>query len=691
MYANEGDAFGLEYNLYFDGQDYGHGSAIPSYDVAEISDLEFEVIEHGFPVHSFTYEEINELTGPREDGYNMYMDAQAGPYVLHYSGGPNGESQGYLEPVYNADYSSVYYETPDSEDWLRVDLEKYPEYAPEDFVAQFPMVGYKFYEDSFSLPRKAREYLEMYYRNDDGSPTGYWAEERENMDMMMGSTYVELVAYMDSGIEVIFYPDGTFNYEYNPWGHIVQETDAQLSFNPLASSWGSEGKFSLDNKTNGGNPAHVCIKRADADSTEPGSILYRITLTNEKVGDDMVASLAKHDLANTDLPAGTPLSLTFNYENYDPKYLIVSGAEVVGYRNEFPSWDGEPGSFTILAKTVDPVASVSNPDDSIGSTFGITVQMGGERYYGGTIFETNVLPLDVGPAVISSPWDRVLSFHLNGLSGTSTKVRAFAPESHFNNHFGIYDMYDVKAAIADESGLLSFVAGSRSYAPAPGETEVGSSFQRIPHIGMAYHDPYAMMDPMMSMPMDPNMEAYRLDDSDFGINQAAEAFSGSFDYSSAYNPGDIVIDGGISYIALDAVGPGMDLSDPYYWQPIEESALLEDDFAIDSYVDPMTLMDYGVDYYDPTFSISPDPNAYLDSYDVANPSGYDPYTDPLIGTGLTGDPMLGDADYLLNAGVISDTEYSSMAVDAVATIGPELIAIPDAAPQCICYRYRAFA
>ena len=42
--------------------------------------------------------------------------------------------------------------------------------------------------------------------------------------------------------------------------------------------------------------------------------------------------------------------------------------------------------------------------------------------------------------------------------------------------------------------------------------------------------------------------------------------------------------------------------------------------------------------------------------------------------------MLGDADYLLNAGVISDTEYSSMAVDAVATIGPELIAIPDA--QC---------
>ena len=192
-------------------------------------------------------------------------------------------------------------------------------------------------------------------------------------------------------------------------------------------------------------------------------------------------------------------------------------------------------------------------------------------------------------------------------------------------------MYDVKAAIAD-SGLLSFVAGSRSYAPAPGETEVGSSFHIL--IGMAYHDPYAMMDPMMSMPMDPNMEAYRLDDSDFGLTKLLKRFSGSFDYSSAYNPGDIVIDGGISYIALDAVGPGMDLSDPY-WQPIEESALLEDDFAIDSYVDPMTLIDYGVDYYDPTFSISPDPNAYLDSYDVANPSGYDPYTDPLIGTGLT--------------------------------------------------------
>ena len=58
-----------------------------------------------------------------------------------------------------------------------------------------------------------------------------------------------------------------------------------------------------------------------------------------------------------------------------------------------------------------PLHREFNPDDSIGSIF--KSQMG-SKHGGGTIFETNVLPLDVGPVVISSPWDRVLSFHLNG-------------------------------------------------------------------------------------------------------------------------------------------------------------------------------------------------------------------------------------------------------------------------------------
>ena len=66
--------------------------------------------------------------------------------------------------------------------------------------------------------------------------------------------------------------------------------------------------------------------------------------------------------------------------------------------------------------------------------------MGGERHYGGAIFETNVVSQDVGPAEFSSPWDRVFSFAVNGKAGVPTAVRALMPRRHFNDHFGIFEL-----------------------------------------------------------------------------------------------------------------------------------------------------------------------------------------------------------------------------------------------------------
>ena len=670
----------LEYKMYFDADDFGYGSGTfnSRYETNNF-DLEFEIIEYGFPVHAFTNSEVMELIGLSVGDDISYPDL-SGTFALHYSGGPNGEPQGYLEPVYEVLGSGVFYETLEPEDSLGVDLINYPGYAAEDFVAKLPIVGYKFYQNSFSLPRKAREYLEIHYRNEDGSPTSYWEEEREVMDMMMGTTFVELVAYMESGIEVIFNPDGSFKREYDPWGHIIQEFDAKLSFNPLASSWGTDGKFTLDGQTTGASPAHVCVRKADDNGSEHGSILYQISLLNDRVGEDMDPILSQFDLANTDLPAGTSVSLTFNYEEYDPKYLIVSGAEVIRYRNKLPSWDGSPGSFTIQAKTVKPVASSSNENDSIGSTFGISIQMGGERYYGGAIFETNVIPLDVGPAVNTSPMDRVFSFSLNGKVGVSTAVRALMPKSQFNTQLGIYEMSEVKAAIADENGVISFIAGSRSTAPAESGADVGSAFQRIPHEGNepAYQDPLGNFGSMMPVANDPSMDHYLLNDLDFGIEEVGNAFVGNFDQSIAYDPGSILIDGNTTYIALEGIEAGTALSNSQFWQPIDENDLLADEFSIDNYVDPVTLLDYGVNYSDPTIPLSVVPNTHVDSHLAVNSDD-----DPLKGisqrNGLDHDYLMSASPHdLLSSGQISYEDFEILLDFEASVNAPAEIHITDA-------------
>ena len=68
--------------------------------------------------------------------------------------------------------------------------------------------------------------------------------------------------------------------------------------------------------------------------------------------------------------------------------------------------------------------------------------------------------LDVASAELSSPWDPVASFSLNGKSGENTAVRAYIPRKLLSDYYGLMDPSMVKAAIIDSNGSLSFVNGS---------------------------------------------------------------------------------------------------------------------------------------------------------------------------------------------------------------------------------------
>ena len=63
--------------------------------------------------------------------------------------------------------------------------------------------------------------------------------------------------------------------------------------------------------------------------------------------------------------------------------------------------------------------------------------MGGEWNYEGTIFETNVINLDVGNAVFASPWDYSASFSMNTTGSSLAQVRAHIPRRLLS---GNYDM-----------------------------------------------------------------------------------------------------------------------------------------------------------------------------------------------------------------------------------------------------------
>jgi hypothetical protein len=222
----------IVYTMYFDSDDFGYGSfsRVTQQDGDflgnENGDLNFEVIQHGWDVHYFNQDQINELTGK--------VDAEAGHYFLGFGGSemPGGLDEGYLEPVVEI-APSIFHFSYEEEDWLLVDFDKYPGREPENFVSELPHAGFVFYEDTFGLPRKAVEHLERNYRWDDGSPIGYWEEERPTPDGMG----IELVAHLDNGVQVIFFPDGEFWREFNPYARPVEERDAGLTFNSRASNY----------------------------------------------------------------------------------------------------------------------------------------------------------------------------------------------------------------------------------------------------------------------------------------------------------------------------------------------------------------------------------------------------------------------------------------------------------------------
>ena len=164
--------------------------------------------------------------------------------------------------------------------------------------------------------------------------------------------------------------------------------------------------------TTGNNPAYVHIEKLDLGSAEESQqadehfgggnwddMVYRISLVNSELSEDANLLDSDLELRCYCLPAGTPLKLTFTYETGEPRYILVSGAKVRGFKRTWPEWD-RPGSFTILAETVD---AVSTSDGDLASTFGMVVVMGGERFYNGAIFQANVPVLDLMPSEIDFP------------------------------------------------------------------------------------------------------------------------------------------------------------------------------------------------------------------------------------------------------------------------------------------------
>ena len=161
-------------------------------------------------------------------------------------------------------------------------------------------------------------------------------------------------------------------------------------------------------------------------------------------------------------------------------FYIVSGSDVSAFKHRMPEWD-KPGSFTIKAKTIGP-AITDKSDLSLNSTFGLTVEMGGERFYEGTIFETKLINKDVGVPTISSPWDPAASFKVNAVPVHETKIRAYIPRRLLSGHYGIMDPDHVRAAVIDENGTMSFVQGSVEN-PEEGMQFTGMGFSRTPYKG----------------------------------------------------------------------------------------------------------------------------------------------------------------------------------------------------------------
>ena len=407
------------------------------------------------------------------------------------------------------------------------------------------------------LPQAAKDYLLQNYPDIVDATGNYHTEERPAPD----GQDKELVAFLDDGTEVIFDAIGAFSREFNPFNDFKQNLDAGLKFDAERSSDLS------------GNFVHISKVENDAND-DFSSLMYRISLTNTQLQSDHTLSLQQMELSQS-IPLNQEINLTFTYEMGPPRYFIVSGGEVSAFKHRMPEWD-KPGSFSIKAKTISPVTSASN-DLSLTSTFGITVEMGGERFYESTIFETDVINLDVGAAYFSSPWDPAVSFAVNGTNGHLTNIKAHIPRRLLSGHYGIMDPNEVKAAIVDSEGRMSFVQGSKSV--EGDEIHVGSSFERKPFKGME-------MDHEGPLPhFDPHSE-YALDDHEFGITHG-EPVSEPVDQLTSESEQDIV--SGVAPSKFDFDGDGIANS---YLEVSFQADIFPAEIQIgDPFIDPFANLD----------------------------------------------------------------------------------------------------
>ena len=444
--------------------------------------------------------------------------------------------------------------------------------------------GHQFVDEwrPVTLPDSAKEHILQNYSDLVGPDANYHVEERPSID----GQNKELVAFLDDGTEVIFDENGSNPREFNPFKDFEQNLDAGLKFDASRSS--------------GFGNAKVQIKRVPStDQSDHGSMLYRISLTNSE-------DLSSEEIENLNLAdhieQGHEITLTFTYEVGPPRYLIASASNVSGFKHRMPEWD-RPGSFTIKAKSVEPVASASNTG-SILSSFGLTVEMGGERFYEGAIFETNVINLDVGPAVLSSPWDPAASFKINGVSNQEVKVRAYLPRRLLSGYYGIMDPEDVRAALLDENGTLSYITGSVRD-PEEGLIYVGNSFERMPFKGFEQSTQEYNPGPVMG---DEGRD-YLLDDLEFGINSGTEPASQP-DGNSESNESLI---NGVGESKFDFNGDGFASS---YLEVSFRANVFPAEIQIgDPFVDPFANLNDS-DFGSVSGTVTDDNNNSLDEFDV---------------------------------------------------------------------------
>ena len=408
------------------------------------------------------------------------------------------------------------------------------------------------------LPQVAVDHLLSTYPDLVNTTLNFHVDERPTTN----GAGKEFVVFLDDGTEVIFDSSGGNPVEFNPFKDFANNLDAGL-------------EFDVDRSTVLSGDVDMNItKLVNNNQDNHGSMLYRITLNGSKPNNPL-------DISQS-LAAGTSVTLTFTYDVGPPRYFIVSGANVTSYKHRMAEWD-KPGSFTIKAETTASVASesVSSP---ISSMFGITVEMGGERFYEGAIFETNVAVLDVSPASFALPWDRTAAITINGKQDEPTKVKAYLPRRLLSGVYGIMHPDEVRAALIDNNGTLSYVAGS------VGQEEegnvVGSEFKRTPYEG---HEP--SYDDNMPYPgfEDEIGSEFKLDDDEFGFLNLNDQQLPQNPISSTQPNQRRATESGISASKFDFDGDG--LANSYLKVEFVSSSFPAEVQIGDPFIDPFANLD----------------------------------------------------------------------------------------------------